>query len=54
MADIGAPMEPFVALALPTMLDKCSDKVPARHGLSSSLASLLVQGTSCQAGKQVL
>ena len=27
MKDIGAPIEPFVAGVLSTMLDKCSDKV---------------------------
>ena len=27
MKDIGAPMEPFIALVLSTILDKCSDKV---------------------------
>ena len=28
ITDVGAPMEPFVALVLATILDKCSDKVP--------------------------
>ena len=28
ITDIGAPVEPFVALVLSTILDKCSDKVP--------------------------
>ena len=27
ITDIGAPVEPFVALVLSTILDKCSDKV---------------------------
>ena len=29
IAAIGAPVEPFVALVLSTILDKCSDKVGA-------------------------
>ncbi len=37
MKDIGAPIEPFVAGVLSTMLDKCSDKVRKHHHLCSTV-----------------
>ena len=40
--DIGAPMEPFVALVLPTILDKCSDKVRG-HPFSSCVFCTPIQ-----------
>lgn len=39
ITEVGHPVEPFVALVLATILDKCSDKVttPRRTGYASCL-----------------
>lgn len=48
MKDIGAPIEPFVAGVLSTILDKCSDKVCDRAtGIRKMIAALLLAVLCC-------